>query len=525
MDPAGCFAEECESSYAPARGPLFFSKEGGGSGRSSIKRANDWLESTLEELDNADKTNRPTETILELRDNIDRWWGWTESDTELQRIAATHLLGVYVTRRDVPRRSEGIESLVDELFDESPTRRIAALFAFDYSIYFLDRDNLIEIGRCLVERGESETLAVWGPDDQKIDVDPSKFVHLRVASSLLGLGALSRDHEDHLVRFYDYIIDAGQTYSMDELGMERESEMPALGDPSEMDFPIDDFSQDEWLRTYTLTPIEDMSTAGEEELYEPLNELIVQDDPYLRLAGYMGLQHVQKHIFSSSASGSTVKFVMMSGLGDDDEMVYDYVEGVVKNMLEVSETSLKTYLGMKRDIKGNEEVDIPEELYEEIDNSFLGIVYDLVDVLKRHNDPNKVRSMADMIRGITKALPVEDHASIVEGLLEFVRSDAAPSERASVVAALLQTAYSKGGPSTPLGINIETIVALSKDEHAEIRAATVDALFQVVDEDVLHKRELGEEEDALDAMIERLEKDENAIVRERVADVKKDYGL
>jgi HEAT repeat protein len=76
-----------------------------------------------------------------------------------------------------------------------------------------------------------------------------------------------------------------------------------------------------------------------------------------------------------------------------------------------------------------------------------------------------------------------------------------------------------------LGINIETIVALSKDEHAEIRAATVDALFQVVDEDVLHKRELGEEEDALDAMIERLEKDENAIVRERVADVKKDYGL
>jgi hypothetical protein len=53
----------------------------------------------------------------------------------------------------------------------------------------------------------------------------------------------------------------------------------------------------------------------------------------------------------------------------------------------------------------------------------------------------------------------------------------------------------------------------------------VDALFQVVDEDVLHKSELGDEKDALDAMIERLEKDESAMVRERVSYVKKEYGF
>lgn len=504
LDPASAFASGCESSYSLARGPLSFSQGGGGDGGSSTVRATRAVSKLLEAADGRDDHHQ-RDAIIKLGRNIERWWGWTEKGTELERVAAIHLLGRYVTWERSPRRQEGLARLVDELSSESASRRIAALFALDYSIYYLDRDSLLRIGRRLIERGECVPLAVWDDDGQKVEIDPSKFVHLRIASGLLGLCALSRDHEDPLVRFYDYIMNAAHTHSMDELGLERESELPTLVDPSETDFPIGDLLLDEWFKVYTSTPIEDMSTLEERELYTPLNELILQDDPYLRLAGYMGLQHVHRHIIGSS---SALDLIMMRGLGDDDEMVSGYVEGVLEDMMEVYARSLERYIKWMGDIGDKKEY---KEGCELVYNIFLGLVYKMVELIKREDDPYKIRVRASLLGGITKALPIEEHARVVESLMEFVRSDADPAVRASVVVALLQAAYSKRDPS-PLGIDVETIIALSADEHAEIRAATVDGLFSLALDGIL-----GEEDEVLRKVFIRLEGDESEIVRERLS--------
>lgn len=494
LDPASSFASGCESSYSLARGPLFFSQGGGGGCKgSSIAR----LMSVLENLDDSPEESSEKETNKKLDSGIKRWWGWTERGTELERIAATHLLGMYVTK-DGPRRLEGIERLVAELYSESARRRVAALFALDRSIYFLDRKGLIEIGRRLIERGESEPLAVWNPDGQKIEIDPSKFIHLRVAFGLLALCALSRDHEDPLIRFYSYIMDATHVRSGEELGLEHEYEPAPLGDPSEADFPIGDFSLDEWFEVDWSLPIEEMSIQEADELFGPLNELLVQDDPFIRLAGYIGLRHVQCHSIGPSSAALTL--LMIRGFEDDDESVRFYVEGVVDGALSSYGRSMER---AGKDMLGG--------FHAAFRNDLLMLADGLIDLLKRHDVPYAVRTVASQLGKISKVMPIEDQARVVEDLLAFSKGDADPSVRATAVVGLMQAAYAKGDPSS-FGIDIETIVAFSADEHAEIRAATVDGLFSLALDGIL-----GEEDEVLRKVFIRLEGDESEIVRERLS--------
>jgi hypothetical protein len=430
-------------------------------------------------------------TIRNVMMDMQEWGEWLDRGSELQRIAAIIFLGNGLKMLEKQEQRDRAWELVKKLTGDTIDVRVAALNALTNIIGSVDGDLLIEIGRHLYE--------LYKDAEEKSDVEQGM-----VPYSLL-LGIVRRLELSNVKFIHDgdeFITFCEKTARMmNEIstlqarsGKMTFDNLESFDDSPSFDMPMPYPKND----VLDISALKDMVTGRpilgrhpEESVCKPYEQLIAQEDPLLRLAGFMGLWKIYETLEVDPKQRIVPVLLMERALMDEDEDVNEQAEEMLITVIDPP--------GTPPSLDSESLIKLAERLTE------------------RLMDEQVVDSQmhAYLIGKISAALLLSDmdkQMQLLQSLEGIVSGDTSPRGRAFVLEALGEAIHYGADEEDPAYDKyMQTVLDMTEDPNPELRAYSVRVLYLMI-----RNREAGKKEDLVE-VLERLRGDESEQVKEEIA--------